>query len=508
MNHPISRSFAPSPVSRLCSSVCLALSLGACATPPPETKSPEPTVEKKAQPEKPLDARYRALPTPSEPPDFEPPAAQKTSLENGLSLWQMNHGQTPLVAVHLVLDMGTAHDPKGKEGLTLLAADLLDEGAGSLGAIELSDRLGELATDYSSSAGVDYVLLSMSALAENLEPSLALLADMVIRPQLSPAEFKRRKEHHISSALASQDDPHGARSRALGTALFGDSYAGRPESGTVDSLKSISLYDVKSQVRKMAVPEGAHLVVAGNIEPDAVRKLASKYFGKWRGKKTKLEPNLSDEPEGKTAYVVDFSDAAQSSLVVARRAGANGDPNYFAEEVMNDRLGGSFTGRINMNLREDKGFTYGAQSLFRRYDYAGYFGIYSDVISEATAASVKEIFSELEAVCRDRPLTDVERNEAVDGMLLGFVMDFAETEAVGMRLASLPLRDRPVDFWTHWPENIEGVSTRRANQAAEPFCDSSQFSVVIAGDLKKIGPELEALGLTVVEMDRNGQRLK
>ncbi len=468
----------------------------------PKTEAPSPPPAAPAK-----DARYVELPKPGPAPQFSPPEATKSQLENGLGLWQMKAGNTPLVSIHLMLNLGSAQDPVGKEGLTMLAADLLDEGAGKLNALELSDKLGELATDYSSSAGIDYVLLSMNALAENLEPSLELLSDILLRPQLKASEFERRKEHHIASALTSLDDPRSARSRALATALFGGEYAGRPSSGTVDSLKAISLWDVKAQLKKLVVPQGAHLIVAGNVETRLLKQLAEKHFGGWKGSRNVQEPKLADEPNGKTAYIVDFKDAAQSSLVVARRAGANGDPNYFAEEVMNDRLGGSFTGRINMNLREDKGYTYGAQSLFRRYRYAGYFGVYSDVISEATAASVREIFQELEGVCKQRPLTEVERNEAVEGMLLGFVMDFAETESVGMRLASLPLRERPVDYWTKWPQNIAQVTTERANEAARPYCDSSQFSVVIAGDEQKLRPELEKLGLQIVSMDHDGKRI-
>lgn len=450
------------------------------------------------------DARYANLPRPGQAPDFVAPTANKSTLENGLSLWHMKHDDTPLVAIHLVLPAGSSSDPKGKEGLTVLSADLLDEGAGALNALELSDRLGELATDYTSSAGVDYILLSMSALAENLGPSLALLSDIVQRPRLDKVEFERRKEHHIASALASRDDPRDARSRALSRALFGDGYAGPPSSGTVDSLKAISIFDVKSQVKKFTVPGSAHLIVAGGVDETSLSKLAAQHFGNWKGNAKAAEPRLADEPEGKTAYIVNFKDAAQSSIVVARRAGADGDPNYFAEEVMNDRLGGSFTGRINMNLREDKGYTYGAQSVMRRYHHAGFFGIYSDVISNATAASVQEIYAELRALCNTKPLTDAERNEAVEGMLLGFVMDFAETESVGLRLASLPLRDRPVDYWTTWPSNIESVTTARINEVAQPYCDANQFSVVVAGDKEKLAPELEALGLRVVEVDRDG----
>ena len=480
------------------------LSLGAC-TPKPLAPTPGPATPSAVVPPQ-VDARYAHLPKPLAPPQFTAPAATRTQLENGLSNWHMKQADTPLVAVHLMLKTGSSADPQGKEGLSVITADLLDEGAGKLGALELSDALGELSTDYSSSAGVDYVLLSMNALAENLEPSLALLAEIVQKPRLERAEFERRREHHVAMAMSSRDDPRDARGRALATALFGNGYAGRPPSGTVDSLKAITHFDVKTQAKALTVPDGAHLILAGGVEQSVGQKLIERYFGSWSGKSKSQEPHLNDEPEGRVAYVIDFPGATQSSLAVARRAGADGDPNYFAEEVMNDRLGGSFTSRINMNLREDKGYTYVAQSVFKRYHYAGYLGIFSDVISDATAASIKEIWNELGAVCERRPLSDDERNEAVEGMLLGFVMDFAETESVGLRLASLPLRDRPVDFWSTWPEQVARVTTVRANEVAQPYCDVGQFSVVAAGDAQKLTPELQALGLQVVQMDRDGHQ--
>jgi zinc protease len=250
------------------------------------------------------------------------------------------------------------------------------------------------------------------------------------------------------------------------------------------------------------------VILAGGVESSVAQALVERHFAAWSGKAKVQEPQLSDEPEGRVAYVIDFPGATQSSLAIARRAGSDGDPNYFAEEVMNDRLGGSFTSRINMNLREDKGYTYVAQSVFNRYHYAGYWGIFSDVISEATGASIKEIFGELGSVCSQRPFSEGERNEAVEGMLLGFVMDFAETNSVGLRLASLPLRDRPVDFWSTWPEQVASVTTARANEVAQPYCDLDQFSVVAAGDAQKLTAQLQALGLRIVAMDRDGHLVR
>ena len=479
--------------------------VASCTTPPKDPQAPNgPATE---APESVMDARYSALPTPSAALNWDPPPVSKARLDNGLEVWHMPTSGAPLVSVHLVLPVGSAEDPRGKEGLTLLAADLLDEGAGSRSALELSERLGELATEYSSSGGVDWVLLSMDALAENLDPSLALLSDIVLRPQLRENEFDRRKKHYEASALASRDDPRAARGKGLNHALFGEDYASRAETGTTKSLAAISYQDAKRRAKQLTVPEGAHLTFAGAVDAQEAERLARKYFGEWRGKRVSTQPQVSDKPSGGVAYVIDFPGAAQSSLAVAKRAGAEGDPAQFAEDVMQDKLGGSFTGRINMNLREDKGYTYGAFSYFRRHRHAGFFAIMADVRSETTAASISEIHSELEAICAARPLSDEERDDAVNGMLLGYPLEFDQVSSVGYRLAALPMKGRAADYWSTWPENIASITTQRANEAARPYCRPSEYLVVVAGDRRSVAPELEKLGLLLVAMDREGSLL-
>lgn len=472
---------------------------GASPAPVVVQEDPAPADEKKD-----IDPRYVSLPTPKSTKAWAPPPARKTTLANGLTLWEMSGATTPLVSIYLMLPAGSATDPHGKEGLSLLSADMLDEGAGKLDALELSDRLGELATDYASQAGVDYVLLSMDGLTENLAENLALLADIVTRPRLSKEEFERRKEHHLASVLADRDDPAASRSKGINRVLFGAGYAGGPPEGTKESVTAITLADVKRQVAKMTVPEGAHLAVAGNFDSDVLKKAVEDSLGGWKGKLTQKEHSITAPPTGKNAYVVDFPGATQSSLAVVTRAGSDQDPNYFPEEVMNEKLGGSFTGRINMNLREDKGYTYGAFSTFRRYQKAGYFGVITNVKTETTGASIEEIFKELQAVCADRELTDQERNEAVEGLLLGFPMQFDQVSSLGMRLVALPIHDRPADFWKTWPENIAAVTTERANLAAAPYCKAEQYSVVIAGDAAAVTPLLKAQGFAVSFLDPDG----
>jgi zinc protease len=481
--------------------------VGACGGTPRSSEVVSPGKEEPTK-EPQVDPRYASLPTPKPAPAWTPPQATKTTLTNGLTVWQMGGATAPLVSIHLMLPTGGATDPPGKAGLTLLAADMLDEGAGKMSALELSDKLGELATDFEAQAGVDYVLLSMDGIAENLQENLRILADIVRRPLLSPAEFDRRKKHHEATALASREDPSASRSKAIGRILFGTGYAGSSPSGTLSTIESITLADVKKQVARMTIPDGAHLTIAGAIDPETTLQTIEGVFGDWKGKWTPPATQVKAPDSETRAYVIDFPGATQSVLGVVTQAGSDDDPNYFAEEVMNEKLGHSFTSRINMNLREDKGYTYGAFSVFRRYRKAGYFGIVTNVKSETTGDSIREIQAELAAVCKDRPLTQKERDEAVEGLLLGFPLQFDEVSSLGLRLVTLPIHGRPVDFWSTWPERIRDVSTERANEAAKPFCDLSRYQIVVAGDASSTTQQLQALGMPVSLLDRDGNPLE
>lgn len=503
MNHLMRTDRAAARVRTAVFSAVLSLTLAACGGSSPQPPAPPETAEsEKAQ--KTVDPRYTALPTPSEVKKWAPPPVDRSKLENGLTLWHLEQDLAPLVSILLVLPLGTASDPEGKEGLTLLTADMLDEGAGKYSALELSEELGRLATSYHARTTVDYVVLQMNALAENLEPSVELLSTIARKPRLPKEEFDRRQKHHLAELLADRDDPRSRVDVALHRVLFQDGYAGAPERGTEKSLRNIRLSDVVARAKKLAVPEGAHLVVAGDVSSDRVEGAAHEGFDSWKGSSDQDEVAVQPALPAETAYIMDFPGAAQSSLIVARRAGDAQDPNYFAEKVMNEKIGGTFVSRINMNLREDKGYTYGAFTNFQRYVNAGYFAAHTSVRSDVTAASVKEIFAELRAVCDQRPLSARDLEESVEGLLLGYPMRFDRIDQVGLRVASLPMYERPADFWATWPSEVSAITLEKANQVAQPYCDTSKYRVVVAGDLAQVKPGFEKLGLEVVELDKEG----
>jgi zinc protease len=411
----------------------------------------------------------------------------------------------PLVSLSLVIPRGSETDPPKQAGLTYFMGDLLDEGAGKLGALELNERLQVLATDVNVSAAVDMVFASMNMIAENFGPSVDLLADIVRRPRFDEQEFQRRKAQLLSQALAGEADPHMGRRVALARALFGEGYAGSPSTGTRDSLATITLADIKAHYAKLMAAEGATFVVVGGISREDVAKHLERAFGDWAGEaKTQALPLAADGAAGKL-YFVDYPGAAQSVIGVARRAPGADAEDLFPASVFNRSFGESFTSRVNLNLREDKGYTYGASSAFQRFKKTGVFGVFSDVRTDVTRASLDEVLGELSGVCGARPVTEEERDNSVNGLLLGFPGAFESIGVVGQRFAQLPIYDRPLDWYERWPERVSAVTLEQANAAGRRYCDRSAFTVVVAGDKAKVAPTLESLGYGWVELDARGR---
>ena len=408
----------------------------------------------------------------------------------------------------LVLPRGSATDPPGKSGLTALTADMLDEGAGSRTALELNQELQRLATDYGAWAGVDYVSLDMNLLADNFEPSAKILSDILERPALRQADFARRKAHRIASALSAESEPSHARARDAPARAVRPRLRRRAPRRQRKSLKRLSLRDVKSQYKKLFTPDGAALIVVGGIDEAPVKKGLEAAFGSWKGKSSVKDAPIEKAEPKRAVYVVDFPGATQSVLGVARRADGESSPDYFPAMVYNRAFGGAFTSRLNLNLREDKGYTYGASSVFQRWRDTGFYALVANVKSDTTRPSIDQMFDELKATCGTRPITDKERGEAVGGLLLGFPGRFERIGDIAGQLADLPIYGRAADWYAKWPSRVKAVTLPEANAVAKKYCDPEKYVVVIAGDLEKLKPTLEGLGMPVIAYDAEGEPAK
>lgn len=480
----------------------LALSLLGCsrgapqAEAPPKKQAPPGTTKTEV-----ADPRYAELPKPRGDNPWAPPPPSVFQLKAGQRVWRLEQGPSPLFSLHLVLPRGASADPRDKTGLTQLTADLLDEGAGGKSALEIADALSLLAADYSVAVQQDTTLLTLSGLAENLDASLALLSLIVQKPTLSQAEFERRRDHAVAIAISRKDEPGSRMREELSRAVFGDGYSGPHTSGTVESLKRIRLADVRAHARGLLAGQETEFVFVGPTGEQELKALLEKHFSGFRGKSTLKTAPLSPEIAPTEVVVIPFRGAAQSALGLAKRTRGADSPDYYRELVMNERVGGSFTSRLNMVLREEKGYTYGAHSGFQRARHAGMFTIMASVHAQATGLSVQEIFRELDRLCRE-PFEELEYKEAVSGLLLGYPLRFESADGTAAQLATLPMYERGPDFLTAWSTQVSQVSLADARAAAEPFCDPRSFHIVVAGDEALVVPELEKLGLRTTLLTR------
>jgi zinc protease len=469
--------------------------------PAPEIAAPKPEAPKAQGPD------WTKLPLPSGAVDWSGPIPELLELPNGLKVYYLKQGPTPLVTLALVMARGSAADPKGKAGLTALTVDLLDEGAGGKNALELSEELQRLGTDFFSRTDVDHVMLGMNLLAESFEPSARIFADIVRRPALSAAEFTRRRDQRIAEALSRESEPNYGRDVVLKKVLFADGYGGDPPNGTRTTLKGLGHAEVKAHYSKLVGPEAAALIVVGGIDREPIEQALRASFGDWKGNTVAAPAAVSDlEPE-RGLYFVDYPGTTQSALSVARRAEGQRSEEYFPAMVFSRAFGEAFSSRLNLNLREDKGYTYGARASFTRWDRAGYFGLHAGVKAETTRPSVDEMLKELREVCSTRPLSAKERREAIEGLQLGLPGRFESGANVAGQLVALPLHDRAPDWFARWPDRVSAVTLDAANQLGKKYCDPTRFVIVVAGDWKSVGPTLEGLGLPAIAHDAQGRRL-
>jgi zinc protease len=478
--------------------VVLALVAACCPKREPvEPRPPEPEVLA------PVDRS--GLPPPGPARDWAPPAIASWTLPNGIAVWHLERKGAPLISLKLVLPNGAATDPDDKAGLTGLTADMLDEGAGAHDALELGEALQRLATDYGASASTDGVMLSMHMLADNLAPSLALLSDIVQRPHLSDTEFDRRKGLWVAQAISHEADPNDARTNVIRHVLHGDGYGGWSGNGTKTTLARIEAADVKQQYQAVFKPQGASFVVVGDVSRDAIDGALKQAFGGWSGTPSaKDQERVLPKLPSNAVYRVDFPGATQSSIALARRADGAHATDYFPAMIYNFALGESFSSRLNLNLREDKGYTYGARANFWRWRHGGVYALSAQVKRETTRASVDEMIHELDAMGGDEPLSATEHREAIDGLLLGFVGRFEHIGGVAGELSSMVMLGKPSDWLSTWPEQVRAVSLAQADESAKRHVTVADFAVVVCGDMKEVAPSLAGLDRPIYDCDPEG----
>jgi predicted Zn-dependent peptidase len=489
-------------------------SLAACGgaaapTPPPAPPpAPAPSATQAAAPVDPLGPR----PELTTPPPFIPPAPVVFAGVNGMTVWLLERHQVPLVSCDLTVPTGASSDPKDKAGLAYTTANMLDEGAGKLGAIDLSRAIDDLGAHLGTDANADASFVSLTVLKRNVDKAFAIFGDVVARPRFDPSEFKRVKELWTNELLARQKDPDATARVVYRAALFGTEHPyGHPWDGTPQSAKVISVDDVKRFYASAWRPDRATLVCVGDVTQAELVPLMTSAFGGWKAPATPAPaPLVPTAPKGPwpRLVIVDRADAPQSVIAALRPGIAASDPEEPALWRVNDTIGGSFTSRLNQDLREEHGYTYGARSRFSRSRGTGQVVAWANVVTDKTGDAMAAMLADLKKFA-DGGLTDDEVERTRSQARGEFVSTYQSVEGIAGHLAADASLGLPADWEATSSAKREGALKPELDALAKKYFDPSDAILVVVGPRARVQPMIDKLGLPPAEIrDADGNVVK
>lgn len=452
-------------------------------------------------------AAWPAMPTPGPAPEFTVPASTSFTLANGVPVTLVTTGAVPLVELQLNVYTGSAADPAGKEGLAIITADLLNEGTRDKDALALEKALQTLASDVGISAHLDASYVHVNALEDKLEPTLALVAEMLSESTFPQGDLERVVTNHKQSLLAAKDDLGSVGWRAFNRILWGTHYIGRPASGTESTLDTITRDDVVGFHTNAWVPANAGLVVVSRLTQEQIQPVLDRTLGAWTAEGTPpaVAVTAPEKQTGMSVYWIDKPGQSQSYVAIGNVA-----PGFDADltptlELGNHPLGGNFTARINMNLREEKGYTYGARSRFITEKHGGHYRAWATVKADTTAASITEFLGEIRGALGDEPITDDEHGKSAGSIIQGQPSSYERMAGVLRRFASADYLGMPADYRATYAQRIGGIDRAAAQAAFAQAVTGGDLVVLVVGDRAAAGPAVEELGLgPIVTLDDEG----
>ncbi|MCC6263422.1 MAG: insulinase family protein [Bryobacterales bacterium] len=439
------------------------------------------------------------LPVPGEPPALKMPVFERAELSNGLKIMLAERHETPIVDFSLVLNSGHASDVLTTPGTAKLSMQMLDEGTRKQGPLELSDALAMLGAELNTGSDLDSVSVYLSALTKNLDASLQLFSDVILTPAFSATEFPRVQKLQLDAIRREKASPTSAALRVFPAFLYGAKHPyGNPYSGngTEASVMKIGVADLKAFHDTWFKPNNATLLVVGDTTMAAIRPKLEALFGGWkRGAVPKVEiPSVARS--GKTeVYLIDKPGAEQSVIVAGHIAPPTNNPQEPAINALNAVLGGMFTSRINMNLREDKHWSYGARTMFLDAEHQRPFIALTSVQTDKTSESMAEIQKELVAVVGDRPISAEELDKAKSTLTLTLPGSRETRFAVGTDMERIVTYGLADDYFATYPSRVRALTPAGVADTTKSILHPGSITWVVVGDLSKIKEKVEALGL-------------
>jgi len=475
----------------------------AVPTPPAPTSPgvPPPAEDKEAwrnEPPAPAPASALRLPRPT-----------RFTLANGLTVYHVEDHSLPLVTAGLVFRSGSAADPADLPGLAYFTADMLEQGTKTSDAMKIADRLHAIGTTWDVNFDMDSGARRVRSLTGNASAAMALLAEVALQPTFPEAEIERGRQDRLAALLQQKDSPPETATRVFLPALYGPNHPyGHTILGTEASLKKITRDDIARFHETEDTPGNAALVVVGDMPEAAVRKMAQERFGTWKGAASAARALPAGAATGSRVVIVDKPGMPQTRLLVGQLGVARNDPDYDALSVMNTILGGGFTSRINQNLREKNGYTYGTYSTVSENAGPGRLVVAGGIRTDVTGPAIAEIFKEVRGM-KEGSVTEAELARARGARIQALPGRFETSGYVATQMGSLFTFGLPDDYFQTLPGRLGKITAEDLSAMARKYLVPDQMLIVAVGDRSKIAPQIEPLGLGAIALrDADGNSLE
>jgi zinc protease len=460
------------------------------------------------------DEPFRAhMPEPGSPPPFRQPQLEPFSLPDGIEVYLIERHALPTVSMELIFPGGSIDDPPGKEGAATVCMDLLDDGTAKLPKREFEAAQADIAAVVAAYASTDQQGLRLGTLRKSLDQALDLWAGVLLEPALGAADHERNVQQEVAALRQARSAPESLALRLFGPVFYGPSHPlGRLASEA--SLRSVGLDDCRRYLAAHVQPQGAQLYVVGDVTRAEVLEKLGGRLARWQGKPAPAAEVGPPQPGEGRIFFADAPGAEQSQIYVGHPGPPRQAKDYFATRLMMEILGGSFSSRINMNIRESKGYTYGAQAYILYTRTTGVVTAKAPVRPDATAASILELAREFQRMAAG-PIEEAELDREKSGLILGLSGRFVLGVKVLESVRDLVYFSLPLDTYASFAERVAGVTREQVQAAAREHLRPERLQVLVVGDARKVLPELRRLAETralgeggLVVLDADGRPIR
>ena len=451
------------------------------------------------------------MPAPAKEPAFTPPIPQRRQLSNGLSIAVVEKRGMPLVHFGIYLEAGAITDTEEQPGLAGITAQMLAEGTANRSSQEIAAAFESIGSRVSTDAQREYAFLSSDAMTKHWPTALELLADLVKNPAFPDHELERLRREHLTDLRRGLDDAGVIAGRIAPGLVFPQRTGyGHPVSGTEESVSAMTRQDIVGKFQRDYGPAYATLIVSGDVSLDEVCAQAEAYLGDWTGAgaEADLARDVSHHPfEESTIYLVDRPGSAQSVIRAVQPTINRYHPDYFALTLLNYTFGGQFSARLNLNLRQDKGYSYGYNSSVQWHRGPSLLQAGGSVQTAVTKESVQETLQEFRDIHGSRPITQEELDASKAGILQGYPASFERPAMILGHMIQLVQYRLPDDYFQTVRSRLEAITLADVHRVAGEQIRPSNLRVLVVGDREAVEPGLRELGLPLVMLDIHGNRL-